>query len=124
VAVIVVAAVVVRVYMNHPRNEAAFIGYVHKYANFDGRKLTNPPERAVLLDAGDRACDWLGDQSWALWRNDPERTVSGLLVRHESAMPRQDRTLPDSVSVGAWAFLCPATRTLVQPHRPFSRAGD
>lgn len=119
-AVVAVAAV----YVTHPRNDEGYLAYVDRYGNYDGRSLQHPPPATVLLAAGDRACDWLGRQPPALWRDDRRRTVGSLLARYDSEMPRADRALPETVPAGAWAHLCPATREFVEPHRPFGTASD
>jgi hypothetical protein len=124
-AALVFTGLVVALNVAHPRDEAGYLDYVHTYGNYNGRPVKAAPSDELLMAAGERACFWLANQSVALWRTDDSRTVDALYRRYEDEVSSTGPNLPRSVAPGAWAFLCPATKELVRPHRIFdSRPQD
>lgn len=132
-ALAVVGTVVV-VHLKHPRNEAAYLEYLRLYGrgvqtSATGDDFTDAPialpSIPALIAEGDRACDWLGHQGYALWRTGASHRVDALYQRYDTLT--QSRQLPwagdpDHVSIAAaaWAHLCPATLDLHKPHYVFS----
>ena len=118
--VVAILATIAAVYITHPRDEGAFLAYVHRYGSYDGRpERLNAPD-STLIEAGDHACAWLARQPPALWRTGLSHRVAALFDAYRADMADGDRGLPSSVLPGAWAYLCPGTKYLVKPHYIFS----
>src|SRR4051794_35035865 len=116
-----VVVVVIGVNLAHPRDESGYLTYLRRYGDTttDEPASTLPP-RSALLAVGDQACAWLGGQEFALWRTGPSHGypvwIEGYLRHTRSdSLPWVGPPERSSVAVGAWAYLCPATREL---HRP------
>jgi hypothetical protein len=127
--VLAVAGTVVAVHLEHPRDEAAYLEYLRLYGRSDeidsaGNIIDAPialPAIPALIAEGDRACDWLGHQGYALWRTDASHRVTALYERYAAATQgRQLAWRGDppgySVTAAAWTHLCPATLDLHKPH--------
>jgi hypothetical protein len=123
VCALLVGALVAGVFLTHPRDEPGYVHYVRKYGDYDGRRANTAATDTDLIAAGNRACDWLKHRRPALWRADARHRLDGLSDAFEESRPKDDRKLPTSVVPGAWTYLCPATRALIMPHRPWER-GD
>lgn len=119
VCVLAVIAFVGGVYVTHPRDEGAFLNYVKTYSQYP-RKQESRPSSVALIQAGNRACDWLSHQIPALWRTGSGHTVNDLYRSYGGADADADLALPSAVVPGAWTYLCPATELLVKPHYVFS----
>lgn len=123
VAALAVGAVVGGVFITHPRNEAGYLRYVHRYGDYKGQGL---PQGAVpdatLVAAGDRACSWLRHRTPALWRGGRSREVNSLYTRYRKGMSDADRALPRAFLPGSFTYLCPALTELMRPHRPWARS--
>jgi hypothetical protein len=125
VGAVVLAGVVGAVFVTHPRNEGAYLRYVHRFGDDNGRHAKGPVATdAQLLAAGDRACTWLKHRQPALWRYGPDHEINSLGGRYEKQRSTADRALPRSVVPGAWEHLCPAVKELVGPHRLWPRSND
>jgi len=83
-----------------------------------------------VIAEGDRACDWLADQGYALWRTDPSRTYRGKFDRYQAltaGRPLAWTGAPsrEAVTRAAWGHLCPASLQLRRPYYVFNdRPGD
>ncbi len=123
VVVTAIVAIVGAVYVTHPRDDAAYLAYVHRFGDYDGRHVSGPP-LDQLIDAGSRACSWLGRQPPGLWRTHAPYRLSDLSDRYVGTMSDADRTLPSAVVPAAWTYLCPATTLLVKSHDVFTEPSD
>jgi len=121
---LILAIAVVGVILTHPRNEGAYVEYVVRYGDYKGQKLSAPPPSEVLIDAGDRACDWLQRQSIALWRTDQKYRINSLFPVYQADMTKADRDMPEAITAGAWEYLCPATKAFIKPHDVFGNASS
>jgi hypothetical protein len=126
-----VVAVVVGVNLAHPRDESAYVTYLRVYGDTSSDDpVPNLAPRAALLAAGDAACGWLSGQEFALWRTsrshrNPATTQAYLDDTRSDPLPWTGPPDRSSVAVGAWTYLCPATRELHEPHDLFrNQPGD
>jgi hypothetical protein len=132
--VLAVAGTVIAVHLEHPRDEAAYLEYLRLYGqgvqtgttsdDFSDAPIALPSIPALIAE-GDRACDWLGHQDYALWRTDPAHRVNALYGRYDASVAGRSLAWvgpPDDSSVAgaAWAHLCPATLELHKPHFVFT----
>ncbi|MCZ7436046.1 hypothetical protein O7598_06560 [Micromonospora sp. WMMC241] len=120
------------VHVTHPRDEDGYLAYLKQYGN---RQSDEPlevlPPTADLIAEGDAACDWLREQPYALWRQDPRYGELAVYRRYLDQIgdrsPRWGGALPDldSVAGGAWNYLCAADRELRERRRnPFAPQPD
>ena len=116
---ILVGAVVAGVFLTHPRDEEGYVEYVRTHGDYDGHRARTTATDETLIAAGDRACDWLKTRRPALWRTDRAHRINDLYRVLEKTRSRKDRALPAAVVPGAWKHLCPAYKTLIEPHRPW-----
>lgn len=143
VCALVAGAVVGGVFLTHGRDEVAYLRYVHqndgevgltadvkgsktagRAASGSGQQTTTAPVTLAdsdLVSAGDAACDWLQHRPPALWHDDAAHEISTMVPEYAATMDVKDKTLRTAIVSGAWAHLCPATRVLVSPHRPWER---
>lgn len=124
IAALIGAGWIVNVYRTHPRNESGYIAYLQTYG-IDNTPTAHLPARALLITEGDRACDWLGGQTWALWRTTPQYRIGNLELRYTGEVDGRQTgwgSTPDRASItsAAWNYLCPATLELRKPHFIFS----
>jgi hypothetical protein len=123
-------AIVVGEHATHPRDEDAYIAYLHGDYDADAGQTQEavgelPPTTALVAE-GDRACNWLGDQPTALWRTSNDYRFPALMARYRHAVRGSELTWGDAppdhytVATAAWAHLCPATWQLHKPHYVFS----
>ena len=131
-AVLAGPAAVFGVKVAHPRDEDGYLAYLAQYGDPDtsGPVPVLPPA-ADLIAEGDAACDWLGEQPYALWRTDPTYRYSALYDRHRQndagREPRWGTAPPGTgnVTTAAWSYLCAAEWELRQPrHRPWAPPSD
>ena len=120
------AAGIAQVQATHPRDEAGYLHDAHRYTRgegglraYDAHVLMTDPTDRQLIQAGDRACVWLGKQPPGLfmtsYRFSPKRLADiywKTTMNTQWAMPRQ-------VYRDAWERLCPSTLFLVKPHFVF-----
>ena len=105
--------------VTHPRDEAAYLEYVETYADYGSlHKKSRDASRTELVAAGDRACDWLAQRPMALTRTHGDFDLGTLAVKFNKQQFADDPSLPDSITAGAWEYLCPATKALKQPWTP------
>lgn len=116
VAAVSIVAVIGAVTVTHPRDEAAYLRYVHRYGDYHGKPASDQVPVEHLIAAGDRACDWLARQPMALWRTGPHFRFPALMAGYQAEMSQRDRALPRATLAGAWEYLCPATKELRKPH--------
>lgn len=116
------AGALATVHLTHPRDETAFLDYLRTYGSTSdtGVPLALPPTDQLLAE-GDRACDWLNGQPWALWRNDGEFAYGKRMQRYLDSVSEPVAWAPADpirfyVLAGAWASLCPASVELHMPH--------
>ena len=114
----------VAVNVTHPRDEAAYMSYMLTYGGVANGPGGTVPARADLIAEGDRACDWLGGQTWALWRTDPPLRVPAMETRYAEQVqhvPLAWSGQPDhgTIAGAAWGYLCPAALELREPHDIF-----
>lgn len=122
-SVLTLVAIVSAVFITHPRDEAAYVRYVHTYRSYNGEPVA-PVAAAELIAAGDRACDWLSHQQPGLWRDRAPYRIFDLSDRYTPTMSAADRAMPASVLPGAWHFLCPGTTLLIRSHQVFEDESD
>ncbi len=124
-------AVVAFVHVQHPRDEEAFLSYVHESSAVGGRYDFEGVDDDFLIAEGDAACRWLQEQPLALYRRGGEWTMGSVLDRftQESGLPsdawdfgHQTMQANREVVAGlAWSFLCGASRELRETHNPFNK---
>jgi hypothetical protein len=119
-----IAVALALVLYSHPRDEGAFLTYVHRYGNYHGHPNDFSASDSALLRGGDDACEWLAHRRPALWRTGDRFRLSSLFEAYNRQMSATDRALPNAVLPGAWEYLCPGTKYLVKPHYVFSDPGD
>jgi hypothetical protein len=123
VCVVFLGLLVAAVMVSNPRDQAAYLHYVKEHGNYDGKRVKVVADREDLVAAGDRACDWLRWREPALWRGDGGHNLTAQQTAFLKKASTKDRTLPKAVVPGAWKHLCPGTRILIEPHRPWE-GGD
>ncbi len=100
---LVVVVAVGAVYVTHPRDEYAFLGYVP------------PPGQSELLARGDAACDWLDDQ----WRVAVEQPELDLSVDYLSELYEAETGENRWFAREAWGDLCGGTALLLSVSHPW-----
>lgn len=130
-AVVSVVGVVALVRSQHPRDEQTFLYYVGYSSSTNGEwDLEGVDERFVVAE-GDRACRWLQDQPYALYRRGGRWAHPAVLARylHEAGAPAEQWTrgprapgfYRQVIAGQAWANLCGADWELRETHNPFNR---
>jgi hypothetical protein len=124
-------AVVVSVHITHPRDESAYLAYLEAYGDAESdQPIADLAPAHSLVEEGDRACSWLGDQPVALWRTGRKYRFGWVMDRYMSQ--QGDRPVVwgsgspgrSAVVAGAWSHLCPATWELHQPHQLHGNNGS
>jgi hypothetical protein len=127
IALVTSTVIIARVQATHPRDEAAYLHDAHRYTHADGGlkaydahvAITYPSDHQ-LIQAGDRACDWLGHQPPALFITGYHFSPKRLADVYWKATLDSPWAMPRPVYRNAWEDLCPATLFLVKPHFVFS----
>jgi len=119
-----VLGLLVAVHVTHPRDEAGYMHYLVTYGGVFEAAGGTVPAKAALIAEGDRACNWLDGQTWALWRTDPPLRVTAVEARYGDELrhvPLPWSSQPDHWTIGAaaWQYLCPAALELREPHDIF-----
>ncbi|MFF3868336.1 hypothetical protein [Micromonospora sp. NPDC001898] len=123
---------VLGVHVLHPRDEGGYLAYLTQYGDpsSDAPVPVLPPAGDLIAE-GDAACSWMRGQPHALWRADSQYHFQAVLeryLRHVADRPLSwGGAVPkhSSVTVAAWAYLCPADWELRQPRRrPFAPPPD
>jgi hypothetical protein len=118
--VLAVAGLVLKVRSDHPRSETDFFHGL-RGLSVGGRQAFEPIDHGFLLAEGDKACDWLRDQPYPLWRGDDRFRFSEMLNRYGREHPpsKEDWTQGDLdphfrqiLVVSAWVNLCGDAREL------------
>ena len=119
-----IAVALALVLSNHPRDEGAFLKYVHRYGNYHGHPKDLDVSDSALVAGGDDACQWLAHRRPALWHTGDHYRLPSLFTAYSRHMSAVDHALPKAVLPGAWEYLCPGTKYLVKPHFVFTDPGD
>ena len=126
---------VMKVNLEHSRDEGAFIeGLAYEKSAACKGCQKHPTFAAVdddfLIAEGDRACAWLGEQPYPLWRRGDQYSTGELTDRYVAEVPASDEEWSggllepqDRVAVvySAWDYLCGEAQELREPHNPFTR---
>jgi len=135
VAVIVVGWLVLvsLVYLTHPRSEADFLAQAGIQGGDEIQAIVDEHGSRVLIDEGDRACDWLGAQQKAWVRHDWRFEQGGLVERYLAEMrpvrpliwgrPAEWAATRGVVAATAWEQLCGGTWWMHRPHGPEPSGG-
>jgi hypothetical protein len=130
--VLLTAGALVAMWVKYPRDEEKFLLYVHKsiWDEANNKWVFKDADDAFLLAEGDKACDWLGDESFALWRGGAEWSNQARLTQYldESAVVGSEWSfgggVPDrkreAVATRAWLYLCGSSMELRETHNPFN----
>ena len=122
------AVVITRVQATHSRDTAAYLQDAHRYTRgvrglqaHDPHVVIAKPSDEQLVRAGDRACEWLGQQPPALFITDYHFSPQRWADVYWKATQDSQWAMPRQVYRDAWELLCPATLYLVKPHFVFTR---
>ncbi len=122
-------------YGSHPRNEAAFLGRMQDSWNDELRMFIDESPKQVVRE-GDRACEWLHQQSWAVpdLGGDISGDVTGgeLLTRYSRETRGQGHLkfsehqgrMTRYIALTAWLHLCGAEFELRHTHHPLAPVED
>ena len=118
------ASALIAVHVTHPRDERAYLNYLQTYGQVGDAGVGTVPASDLLVAEGDRSCDWLGGQPWALWRTDTRFRILIVESRYTDetkAVPLAWSGQPDhaTIAAAAWNYLCPAALELREPHDVF-----
>lgn len=94
------------------------------------RSTFAPADDDFLIAEGDRACAWLEDQPYPLWRRGERFSFDGLISRYRRENPMDDALwrgqslrpgMRATVVGAAWRDLCGDAWALREPRNPFNR---
>lgn len=121
------------IYITHPRNEGRFMAAMER-ADFpdDWQAFVADRGEDFLLTEGDRACDWLSDQSFALLNGSDSVSLQNRMNRYldETSNVNAAWVLSETTFDGrrlaaaaGWNYLCEATLLVHQPYNVFGDPG-